>query len=166
MFIIFGWNHEIRTNYGPVEEIICANCTIKDYWILEKSKVYFTLFFIPIFSYKTNLEYYCPRCKECVQLDETTFSYYQQIAKINTAFLESKINDEERVSKIALVQNQIKEFKDNILNVNTAESKNWEHQTSDLSNEELIQIVNEKSNQYNPSFIIAAENEIKKRNLN
>ena len=73
MFIIFGWNHEIRTNYGPVEEIICTNCTIKDYWILEKSKVYFTLFFIPIFSYKTNLEYYCPRCKECVQLDETTF---------------------------------------------------------------------------------------------
>ena len=165
MFIIFGWNHHIKTNYGPVEEIKCSNCEIKDYWLLEKSKIYFTFFFIPIFSYKTILSYYCPRCNEGILLDEKLFSFYIEITQVNAAYLESKISDEERVSKIAIINTKIKEFNNTILKINTAASKNWEQQTMLLPNEELLKIVNNKRDQYNPAFIIAAEIEIQKRKL-
>lgn len=63
MLFIFGFGHQKRTAYGTTEERECPNCHHIKKWKIEKISKWFTLFFLPIFPYKTEYELYCPVCK-------------------------------------------------------------------------------------------------------
>src|SRR5699024_11803132 len=54
MFFIFGFGHQKRKNYGTTGQINCPNCNNEVAWKLEKVSHWFTLFFLPVFPYKTN----------------------------------------------------------------------------------------------------------------
>jgi hypothetical protein len=45
------------------------------------------------------------------------------------------------------------------------ESKKWREKVAEKSNDELVKIVKYKSASYNPAFILAAEVELKSRNI-
>lgn len=62
MFFIFGFGHQKRKGYGTTGQINCPNCNNKVAWKLEKVSHWFTLFFLPVFPYKTNYVAYCPIC--------------------------------------------------------------------------------------------------------
>jgi hypothetical protein len=165
MFFIFGWNHQESTSYGPVEQHKCENCHNTEYWHLDKISKYFTLFFIPIIPYDSDNWFHCPICNYGIKLDKDEFQNYKSIAEINSAFLEKKISDEDRIKQLeevhSIIDKKNKDKKAKILE----ESKNWVKLASEKTNEELLSITNEKRNEYNPAFIIAAELEIEKRKL-
>jgi hypothetical protein len=165
MFFIFGWNHQESTSYGPVEQHQCENCHNTEYWHLDKISKYFTLFFIPIIPYDSDNWFHCPICKYGIKLDNDEFQNYKSIAEINSAFLEKKITEEDRIKQLdeihSIIDKKNEDKKAKILE----ESKNWVKLASEKTDEELLNITSEKRNEYNPAFIIAAELEIEKRKL-
>jgi hypothetical protein len=165
MFFIFGWNHQESTSYGPVEQHQCENCHNTEYWHLDKISKYFTLFFIPIIPYDSDNWFHCPICKYGIKLDKDEFQNYKSIAEINSAFLEKKISDEDRIKQLEEVHSIIDKKNEDKKAKILEESKNWVKLASEKTNEELLSITNEKRNEYNPAFIIAAELEIEKRKL-
>ncbi len=166
MFFIFGWNHQETTSYGPVEQHLCQNCHNTEFWHLNKISRYFTLFFIPIFPHDSDYWFHCPTCNYGINLDKGEFQNYKSIAEINSAFLENKITEEDRIKQLEEIYKIIDKTNEDKTAKNIEESKNWVKLASEKTNDELLSITNEKRNEYNPAFIIAAELEIEKRKSN
>lgn len=165
MFVIFGWNHQEVTSIGPVYQHQCPNCHNTEFWHLSKISKYFTLFFIPVFPYGSDNWYYCPTCNYSLKLEREDFIFYKQIAEINCAFIDQKISEEERGKKLEIINSSIEVHNESKRLKYLEESKNWREKVSEKSDEELIDILRNKRGDYNPAFIIAAEEESKKRNL-
>ncbi len=166
MFFIFGWNHEIVTSYGPVQQHICKNCNNTEFWQLNKISRYFTLFFIPIFPHGSDNWYFCPICNCGIKLEPEMFIYHKSIAEINTAFMNKLIDKEERQKQLEDVYEQIDKINDEKQIKYIEESKSWKDQVVAKTDSELLDILNNSKNDYNPAFVIALEEEVKKRNLN
>ena len=166
MFFIFGWNHQKITSFGPVQQHLCQNCHNTEFWQLNKISRYFTLFFIPIFPHDSDNWYYCPVCNYGVKLDNENFIHYKLIAEINSAFLNKTISEEERIKQLDEVYVQIDKINEIKQIKYLEESKNWSAQVAAKTDSELLDILNKDRNDYNPAFIIAIEEEVKKRNLN
>ncbi len=165
MFIIFGWNHQRTTSYGPVEERQCQNCHNTEFWHLSKTSTYITFFFMPVFPTDSSYWFYCPTCNHGIKLENGEFQNYKSIAQINSAFLENKITEEERIKQLEATYTIIDKAKEDKKVKNIEESKNWAKLASEKTNSELLSITNEMRDEYNPAFIIAAELEMEKRNL-
>jgi hypothetical protein len=164
MFIIFGWNYQVNSPYGPVEQHQCPNCLHTEPWQLIRVSRYVTLFFIPILRHHREYWICCPNCNFGTKLDKDEFRNYKSIIEINSAFLEKKISAEDRTKQLSEIQKNIE-----ILNeANKAkvieESKKWVKLAAEKTMSELLIITNEKRNEYNPAFVIAAESEIESRN--
>jgi hypothetical protein len=124
------------------------------------------LFFIPIFPHDNDYWFHCPICNYGIKLDKGEFQNYKSIARTNSAFLEKKITEEDRIKQLDEVYKIIDKTNEDKKAKNIKESKNWVNLASKKTNDELLSITNEKRNKYNPAFIIAAELEIEKRKLN
>lgn len=165
MFVIFGWDHQKIINYGGVEQRKCQNCYNTEFWQLDKISKYFTFFFIPIFTYGNDYWFHCPTCNFGIKLDKSEFENYKSIAKINSAFLEKTITEEERVKQLKEIYKVIDKVNSDKRAKNIEESKQWDDLARQKSDDELYSITNEKRSEYNPAFIIASEREIEKRNI-
>lgn len=163
MFIIFGWNHEVRKTFGPVEPHLCSHCNNTELWLLDEATIFITLFFIPIIPYTSNYFFYCPICNHGTKLDKNDFLDYRSIARVNSDFLKNKISESDREKKLNNIYKSI-------YNRNEAEkeklimkSKEWSSKASEKTSEELLYIINRKS-QYNPAYVLAAQTELNNRN--
>lgn len=163
MFFIFGWNHQEIKQLGPVEQHNCKNCNNVEYWRLDKVSRYFTLFFIPIFPHDSDYWYHCPICNFGTKLNSYEINNYKIIAKVNSNFLNNHISEEERNIQLDQIYKTIGIEKKRKLEENLKESSKWEPIVAKMSTFELKQILEEKRNEYNPAFLIAAESEIEKR---
>lgn len=163
MFIIFGWNHQDITPYGPVEKIECQNCHNTEFWHLNKIKRFFTLFFIPIFPHSKDYWYYCPICNYGNKLNSDEFQTLKSISEINKNFLDNLISEEERKIKIEAIYDSVAKNNNELNQKIIDESKSWTELVKIKTNDELDMIINHPK-EYNPSLIIAAELEIEKRN--
>jgi hypothetical protein len=166
MFFIFGWNHQNITSYGAVKQQQCQNCHNTEFWQLNKISRYFTLFFIPIFPHNSDYWYHCPICNYGVQLDSDMFESYKSIAEVNKAFLEKQIDETERLKQLEEIYKIVDQKTDTKRLKNIEESKDFVEQVVSKTNEELSYILNVKRADYNPAFIVAVEEEIKKRKIN
>lgn len=164
MFIIFGWDHQKTTNYGPVEQRQCQNCHNTEFWHLEKISKFFTFFFIPIFPHGSDYWFHCPTCNYGIKLDKNELENYKAITKINSAFIEKTITEDERIKQLDEIYYVIDKVNSAKRTKNIEESKEWVNLTREKTNEELYSITNDKRSEYNPDFIIACEMEIEKRN--
>ncbi len=165
MFFVFGWNKPKITSYGAVQKHHCSNCNNTEYWQLNKIARYFTLFFIPIFPHDNDYWYFCPICNYGIALEHKNFELYKSIAEINTSFLENKIDQEERERQLNLIYNLIEENSKIQESKLLEESKNYAEKVASKTDSELLHIFNIDRVKYNKSFIIAVEEEMKKRNL-
>ncbi len=183
MIIIYSWNYQKIKSLGPVFQHQCPNCHSNEFWILSKVSIYFCLYDLPIFPHDTYNRYYCPVCKYGHELDKDVFVLYKQIAKINSAFVENKISEDERLMKSEPINNliEVNNEKRRLKHIEESkrlkhieeskrlkiikESKNWVDKVSELKDWELIDILKNKKTEYNPAFIVAAEEEVEKRNL-
>ncbi len=101
MFIIFGWNHETRKNYGPTREIICPNCSNKTYLDLLQTKLWFTLFFIPIFPYKSKHYLICKICSRGLELTDEQVDKALKLNNATGLYLKETINKEQYTKALA-----------------------------------------------------------------
>lgn len=163
MFFIIGWNHKVTTTYGVVQEHQCINCKKNDLWELNKISIYTTLFFIPIFRDRSEYWYQCPACKYGITLNKDLFNNYKLIAKINLACSEEKISEIEKEKQLTEVYKKIDQDFKTKKHMQIEESKDFYEQVKAKTNEELNIILYKKRNDYNPAFIIAVEEEMKKR---
>ncbi len=166
MFFIFGWNHQTNTPYGPVEQCQCQKCNNTELWQLNKKSNYFTLFFLPIFSHTTTYWYQCPICNHGLQLDKKKFDAYKSIAQTNAAFLEMKISQKERDIQLQEAHKRIEQIDEAQRALTLEESKDFTAKMGVKTDLELLNILNEGRNNYNPAFIIAVEEELNRRKLN
>ncbi|MBA2610333.1 MAG: zinc-ribbon domain-containing protein [Bacteroidetes bacterium] len=163
MFFIFGWNHTKITEYGAVQEEKCQNCHNTDIWQLKKISRYFTLFFIPVFPHDSENLYHCPICNYGLKLEHEEFEDYKAIAEVNTNCLDKKITEEERSNRLDEIHRKMQQRNESRNSKNRQDSKKWETLAAEKSDAELQTILAQKSEQYNPAFIIAAKTELDKR---
>lgn len=83
--IIFGWGKEKATNLGPVAKFLCSNCRNEDFWELQKVSNYVSLYFIPVFPYKTKHYLVCPVCGAYREVDGDELVRFRAMAKENLA---------------------------------------------------------------------------------
>lgn len=62
--IIFGFGYKKVKRLGTSGLRNCPRCHNTSEWRIDEQKSYFTLFFIPIFAYRTELISSCPVCRE------------------------------------------------------------------------------------------------------
>lgn len=163
MFFIFGWNDTKIKECGPVQEEECTNCHNKSIWHLKEISKYFTLFFIPVFSYEDDNLYHCPICNQGIHLDDESFRYFKEIAEANTHFSHNLMTEEQRNSKILEVQEVMQKSAENQESENYADSLEWNQFVSEKTTEELEEILTHHRSEYNSAFILAAENELSRR---
>lgn len=73
MIIIAGAGHPKSEKHITLKTEHCQHCTNQSYWILEKTRYYVTLFFIPTVPYKTEFRFYCSICGNAIILDKNEF---------------------------------------------------------------------------------------------
>jgi hypothetical protein len=62
-FLIVGFGKTTVDRLGSAGNRVCPNCGNRSEWSLLRIKRWFTLFFIPVFAYKTYEVALCPVCK-------------------------------------------------------------------------------------------------------
>ena len=95
MIVLFGFDHQKVVHEGPLDKIRCGRCSNEDYWLLDKISLWFTLFFIPVFPYRSIYLKYCPICSEQQSLSKEEFEYLKPIANLNRAVVEGRLSEEE-----------------------------------------------------------------------
>ena len=86
MFVIFGWCEGSSQDHGPTLLIDCPNCHNKGYWHLYKSKMWFSLFFVPIIPYESLFRLLCETCSSGIELNggevEAALNLNQEAVKV------------------------------------------------------------------------------------
>ena len=94
-FVIFGWGKQTTTEYGPVMPVTCSHCNNEVYWHLTRTRVWFTLFFIPIIPYESKHNLLCPICSWGIELHGPQIERAKQLAMPTTEYLANRISDSE-----------------------------------------------------------------------
>jgi len=99
MFVLFGFDHQIRRDHGPAIPIVCPNCHNATHLRLIEIKKWFTLFMIPIFPYDSDYLLVCDVCSRGIELDDEQFERAQRVCRAARAYREERIS-KERFEKI------------------------------------------------------------------
>ena len=78
MFLIFGFGKQIIKQLGIVPETICRSCHKPSRRMLLLITEWFTLFFLPIFPYKSSYVLVCPLCNYSQTVSKEVAQWYLQ----------------------------------------------------------------------------------------
>ena len=165
MFILFGWDKQTSKHFGPVLPHLCENCKNEEYWQLYRVQRWFTLFFIPIFPHASESLIICPICNASSHLDSYTFKLYKSIAKIHKNHANKILSDDQAKKEIDILLNEINQKEETKRLKHSEENSKFTSIVQLKSDKELIEIMSSPIENYNPSFLISVEKEIKKRKL-
>ncbi len=73
MIIVAGAGHRKNEKSQLKDDKYCFNCNNTSKWILQKSKHFLTLFFLPVAPYKTEYMLFCPICGNSIKLEKTGY---------------------------------------------------------------------------------------------
>lgn len=73
MIFIAGAGPDKPEKYITLKPRHCNHCNNDTFWILEKTKYFVTLFFLPVFPMKTEYRFYCPICGNMKQTEKEEF---------------------------------------------------------------------------------------------
>lgn len=102
MFILFGWGHQTTKIFGVTLKNLCSNCNNEDYWVLQRTITWFTLFFIPIIPYSFKYFLYCPICERGIYLDKDQVQTFKPLAETNQLLIDGKISPEEYTNRLGI----------------------------------------------------------------
>lgn len=71
--IFIGGTYPKTKQYRSKIKEHCFHCNNERYWILQKTRQYLSLFFLPIASFKTVYFYCCPICGQGRTLEHDEF---------------------------------------------------------------------------------------------
>ena len=95
MIIIFGWGYETRKEYGPTMPIKCPNCNNNVFWHLLRSRIWFTLFFIPVIPYQSRYYLLCEICSQGIELRYSQIDQIKQLNQATMSFLNHEMTEEQ-----------------------------------------------------------------------
>jgi hypothetical protein len=98
-FILFGWGHTTRKDYGSTIPIKCTNCNNEVYYQYIKIKNWFTLFFIPIFPIEVNHYLLCPICQVGWKLNDDGIELAKELNQLTTKFNSKEITSNKYYNK-------------------------------------------------------------------
>jgi uncharacterized protein (DUF983 family) len=107
MFIIFGWGRQTRTEFGSTMLIQCPHCNNTKFWDLIKLRTWFTLFFIPLIPYSSEVLLVCPVCAHGLGLDDSQMAKAIQLNELTRKLLQEEMGQDEylaRASQIEVLQ--------------------------------------------------------------
>jgi len=93
--IIFGWGYETRKEYGPTLPIKCPNCNNNVFCHLVHSRIWLTLFFIPVIPYQSRYYLLCEICSQGVELKDTQIDEIKRVNQTTLSFLNQEITQEQ-----------------------------------------------------------------------
>ena len=73
MFFIFGFGDKQNKHHQVSKTEHCYHCNNTSRWIATKTSDHFSLFFLPLFPYKTNYFYHCPICNHGREITDEQF---------------------------------------------------------------------------------------------
>ncbi|MCA9383005.1 zinc-ribbon domain-containing protein [Candidatus Dojkabacteria bacterium] len=73
MPIIFGWGKKKIEELGEINARKCGRCGNEKPWRIIKVTIWFTLFFIPVFPYKTHYLLSCPICGDALEMEKQAY---------------------------------------------------------------------------------------------
>ncbi|PKP35679.1 MAG: zinc-ribbon domain-containing protein [Bacteroidetes bacterium HGW-Bacteroidetes-17] len=73
MFVIFGFGDQHKKQYQLTKTEHCYHCNNTSRWIITKTTDHFSLFFLPVFPYKTKYFYHCSICNHGKEISEEQF---------------------------------------------------------------------------------------------
>jgi len=73
MIFIAGAGPGKTEKYATINPRHCYHCNNDAPWILEKTKYFVSLFFIPVIPMKTQYLFYCPVCGNTQKLEKGEF---------------------------------------------------------------------------------------------
>jgi hypothetical protein len=163
--IIFGWNHPETKQYGAIEPNRCSKCRNTEPWILYRLSRWFTLFFIPIFPHGYTYWHSCPICSHSLDSKYEAFKIYKEIAKINLAYADNKIDALEKLNQLKELHEKIRQSNEDQAKKDLEKSDDFKPLVMAKSDEALLGILNGDKNDYSPAFLISVEREVKFRGL-
>ena len=81
MIIIAGAGHTKSEKHLLKTDKHCFHCNNVSKWILQKTKHFITLFFLPVVPYKTEYLLYCQICGNTIKFDKDE---YERMIKFET----------------------------------------------------------------------------------
>ncbi len=93
--IIFGWGKRTVKEHGEAYPINCSNCNNQSFFKLVSIKTWFTVFFIPIISYKLENLLICPICNNGYELDKNNFERAKKLIEYTRVYKSGGITREE-----------------------------------------------------------------------
>jgi len=73
MIIIAGAGHPKSEKHITLNTEYCPRCNNNAFWILDKTKYYISLFFIPTVPFKTEYTFYCSICGNSKKITKEEF---------------------------------------------------------------------------------------------
>jgi hypothetical protein len=95
MFFIFGWGRKTVKDYGPTIPAKCGNCNNNVYFKLVNVKLWFTLFFVPVFPYESKYILLCSTCSRGRELYDKDIEKAKNYNRLTTSYLKKEITDEQ-----------------------------------------------------------------------
>lgn len=74
MFLIFGVGNKKGEEKQSLQMEHCYHCNNTTHWLAVKSSNHVSLFFIPVFPYKTTYTYRCPICNTGRKISKEEFN--------------------------------------------------------------------------------------------
>ena len=75
MIIIAGAGSPKIEQYVSMKIEHCFRCNNNKNWILQKTSLFITVFFLPVVPYKTTYTYFCPVCNNTIELTKEKFDF-------------------------------------------------------------------------------------------
>lgn len=101
MFFLFGWGRRTLKNYGATYAIRCSNCNNTQFWNLVHLRLWFTLFFIPVFPYESKHLLLCPVCQQGIKLSGQQVARAMKLNQYSLAFINKTLNKEQYFAQLS-----------------------------------------------------------------
>lgn len=93
--MIFGWGHQKQKYLGEVFQHQCEHCNNNVEWVLHKSSVWFTLFFVPVVPYQNENLVSCPVCSYGYKIEDYKLDIYESLVKLYKDFKNGVIKEDD-----------------------------------------------------------------------
>jgi hypothetical protein len=113
--VIFGWGFQTFKTIGVVFKRFCNHCKNEEFWVLNRTMTWFTLFFIPVFPYSTKYFLNCPVCQYGLTLEGEALEEMIRLAENNQLLIDGHISAEEHQRRLSVDVQEIKNEEKNLL---------------------------------------------------
>jgi hypothetical protein len=101
MFFLFGWGRRTLKDYGATYAVKCPNCNNSNFWNLVHLRLWFTLFFIPVFPYESKHLILCPVCQNGIRLTGQQVKRAIELNQHTLAFINKTMDRDQYAARLA-----------------------------------------------------------------